>query len=481
MSDRYLPTPQILQWLAAGQLANRLQRSVRLWKLVNLLYSEKTNWASKLPQTFTYPRLREILFASSHPTSDRLTAAEMTQRCWDHKCICHQSMSDLLFAHHSNLNTLQWQTEVISMTGLTSVELQQNLEEHPFATVHRTLRDDLKHLSQLGWLQIPNQGKYRCIPVEECPTPPLPLETKLQLDRLTTNQAWELLRVLESVSFIQPSLAIAIDSLWQQLTETIPKQRYQEPKQRIFIHLNYILTSEKQDQVDNYQQQLEELWHHPSGGVIQFETWVAKTETKITVTTYPVCLHYLSRAKYLSAYGQNPDGKIGWHNYRLDRFVSPQLKIIPWEDPQIPRPLQQLKNNHQLPTPEYIKHKLDEAWGFNFYLPCELLILRFPAKFARWYVENTFRHPTFKAIDYSNLGSLINREISDPQQCQEIIKIILQRDPNDAYYQAWIRTEDINVLMRLREWRPNGEVIAPISLRKTLAREANQELSNYQL
>ncbi|MEC4986721.1 MAG: TIGR03985 family CRISPR-associated protein [Oscillatoria sp. PMC 1068.18] len=480
MSDRYSPTPLILQWLAAGQLANRLQRSVRLWKLVNLLYSENPHWASELPQVFTYPRLRDLLFAESHPTDDRLTAAEMTQRCWEKKCICHQSMSDLLFTNHPNLDISQWETEVISMTGLTPAELQQNLAEYPFATVHRTLRDDLKQLSQLGWLEIPLQGKYRCVPVEKFPTPPLPPETKVQMDQLTTTQAWELLRVLESVSFIQPSLARSIDSLWQQLTETMPKSQHQEPQQRIFIHLNYIVTSEKQDRVDKYQQQLEQLWYDPEGGVVQFETWIPKTETKVTVTTYPVCLHYLRRAKYLSAYGQNPDGKIGWHNYRLDRLISPQLKIIPWENSQIPRPLQQLKNNNQLPTPEYIKYKLDEAWGFNFYLPCELLILRFPPKFARWYVENTFRHPTFKSVEYSNLAALINREIPDTQQCQEITKIILQRDPHDAYYQAWIRTDDINVLMRLREWRPNGEVIAPISLRDAIAKEANQESSHYQ-
>lgn len=42
-----------------------------------------------------------------------------------------------------------------------------------------------------------------------------------------------------------------------------------------------------------------------------------------------------------------------------------------------------------------------------------------------------------------------------------------------------IRTGDINVLMRLREWRPQGEVIAPRSQRQQLAQEAAQELINY--
>ena len=37
-----------------------------------------------------------------------------------------------------------------------------------------------------------------------------------------------------------------------------------------------------------------------------------------------------------------------------------------------------------------------------------------------------------------------------------------------------------NVLMRLRDWRPNGEVIAPLSIRQKLHEEAKQELANYQ-
>jgi CRISPR-associated protein (TIGR03985 family) len=34
--------------------------------------------------------------------------------------------------------------------------------------------------------------------------------------------------------------------------------------------------------------------------------------------------------------------------------------------------------------------------------------------------------------------------------------------------------------MRLRDWRPNGELIAPLSIREQLKQEAIQELSNYQ-
>jgi CRISPR-associated protein (TIGR03985 family) len=71
------------------------------------------------------------------------------------------------------------------------------------------------------------------------------------------------------------------------------------------------------------------------------------------------------------------------------------------------------------------------------------------------------------------------QNIPDTQK-QKVLDILKQKSSSDAYYTAWIRTGDINVLMRLRDWRPNGEVIAPLSIREQLKQEAIQELSHYQ-
>jgi CRISPR-associated protein (TIGR03985 family) len=105
--------------------------------------------------------------------------------------------------------------------------------------------------------------------------------------------------------------------------------------------------------------------------------------------------------------------------------------------------------------------------------------LRFPATFARWYVDNTVRHPTFRSIAYSRLPDLVRQEIPDPLEQQEVLKLIDRRSANDAYSAVWIRAGDINVTMRLRDWRPNGEVIAPLSLRQDIAKEVTQELAHY--
>jgi CRISPR-associated protein (TIGR03985 family) len=87
---------------------------------------------------------------------------------------------------------------------------------------------------------------------------------------------------------------------------------------------------------------------------------------------------------------------------------------------------------------------------------------------------------TFRAISYHQLPEIITRNIANKKEQKQILEILQQRSPTDAYYTAWIRTGDINVLMRLRDWRPNGEVIAPLSIREQLVLEARHELANYE-
>ena len=475
----YQPSPQILQWLAAGQLANRLPRSLRLWVLLTKLYGPLPNWETELPLEFTYAMVRDRLFAPRHGKSDNLTAKELVAGCADRACICHQPMADWLFSDQSEGFKADWTREVVQLTGIETKELNRILQLPPFATVHRSIRDDLKQLAQMGWLQRIRPGCYTCPPVKQRPLPPT--NSAAAAPALDSAELWELLQAIESVSFVQPTLAVVANSLWEQLVNSgsgrLPTET--EPSQRIFLHFDYILSAEMRDRVDTYQEQLEQLWGHREAGAIQFDYWV-KFGHKIQVITYPVCLHYVRRAKYLSAYGIDPQGNFGWHNYRLDRIASSRLHLLPWGDPNIPAPLKKMRRTGNLPTPEQVETELDAAWGFNFYFPRRLLILRFPQEFARWYVDNTIRHRTFQPLNYPEIPSLIAQKIDHPKERQQLLKLIQQRSPTDSYYRAWIRLGDINVVMRLRDWRPNGEVIAPLSYRELMAREVEQERSHYQ-
>lgn len=473
-------------------MASRLGRSLRLWVILERLYGSEFNWAIALPQSFRYPDLRDRLFASTHGRADQLSVAQLTAGCWEGGCVCRRSLREWL--SRAEQSESQWLQEVALLTGLDRAELELLLEHCPFATVHRSIREDLKRLSQLGWLRSLPGGRFQAVPLSEWPSPPAELRPTSGFTQLSLPQTWELLRALEAIAFVQPNLEVVVQTLWEQLalaeadggrSPALRRHRVVEPQQRIFIHLDYILSGETQEQVDTYQEQLEQLWRMPSGGVVQFDYWMAKDERQVRVAVFPVCLHYVRRAKYLSAWGEDPMGTVGWHNYRLDRIVSRQLKVLAWGDPAVPKPLKQLWHTGQLPTPDFVQAQLSEAWGFNFYLPRELLILRFPRAFARWYVDNTERHPTFEAIAFAQLPALVAQYISDPQEQKQVLDCLQWRSPPNpppetfAYYKAWIRMGDVNVMMRLRDWRPNGEAIAPLALRQQLIEEARQELEGY--
>ena len=288
------------------------------------------------------------------------------------------------------------------------------------------------------------------------------------------------MRSLESIAFVKPNLEVIIQSLWEQIASHTSKSaptEIQAPAQRIFIHLDYILSEKMQDRVDTLQEQIEQLWKD-GGGIVQFE-YERKSGKRILVTVYPVCLHYARRAKYLSAYGQDPAGHFGWHNYRLDRIVSSRLTLMNWQHPQVPPKLKEMYKAGTLPTPETVSEALAQAWGFNFYLPRKLLIMRFPSSFAKRYVQDTERHPTFEPIAYSKLPMLVKQAVEDADEQAAVLKVLAQKNSRDKYYRAWVRLGDINVVMRLRDWRPKGEVIAPVELRRLMHEEAQQECLHY--
>ena len=483
----YPLSPEILQWLAGGQLGNRFVRSLRLWVLLNRLYSGEPPLADELGKSWSYPELRDRLFASTHPKSDRIDVRKLAQHCTDGNCICHRTVEQFLEKYVSEKPSIlsNWQQEAIHLSGLPVAELKNLLKAKPFSTVHRSLRDDLKQLVGLGWLENLSQGKYQCVLKGDRPhLPQFNKSGKLATVGLDGEQARSLLTILEDVAFVQPNLETIVQSLWEQLLPDRDEKRCdrQPPLKRIFIHLDYILPPEIQEQVDNYQEQVEQLWRISSSGVIQFDYEVKHKEDLVVkkITTYPVCFHYVRRAKYLSAWGETPDDKLGWHNYRLDRLVSAHLKVLAWGDPQIPKRLRLMRRLGELPTPEDVQEELEIAWGFNFYFPREWLLIRFPRPFADRYVEGTFRHKTFQRIDYRDLANLVKQQVQEEGDRQRVLKILKNRNPEDVYYCAWVRFGDINVLMRLRDWRPKGEVILPFSLREQMAEEARQELSFYQ-
>ncbi|MFQ4138702.1 TIGR03985 family CRISPR-associated protein [Nodosilinea sp. PGN35] len=472
----YGPTPQVLHWLSEGQLSSRLMRSVRCWVWLRQLYGGNL---ANLHQPFTYGDVRDRSFAPSHPKAEATSPEHISRHCQGTSCLCQQSTLELLWPNQGG-HLGAWVAAVAALSGLATDSIEQSLATYPFDMVHRTLRDDLKHLVALGWLTSVGRGKFQKQPPTAWPQPLKAIGSAQNNDALSTHEVKSLLQVLEPIAFLQPQLAVTIDTLWRQVASQGQSKALTSPEpQRVFIHLDYIWPEEVQEQVDQHQADIEALWQSPDGGVVQFDNWSARRQQLDSVTVYPVCIHYARRAKYLSAYGQTPDGTLGWHNYRLDRVRSPRLRVLPWGDPQVPTRLKYLRDTGQLPTPEQVQAQLDAAWGFNFYLPRALLILRFPPEFARWYVDDTVRHPTFAAVDYADLAALVQTQVAEAPERVAILQVLAQRPPADAYYWGWMRVGDVNVTMRLRDWRPMGEVIAPLVVRQQMMAEAKEELERY--
>lgn len=475
----HIPTPRLLQWLSGGTLALRLRRTLRGWVWLRLLYGDGSSPLVDLPTTFRYGLVRDRLFAPSHPRADTATVADMEHRCRGSHCLCQTPTHVLLFQQHPHLDKADWVAELADLSGFSVEALEEELRACAFATVHRTLRDDLTWLTKLGWLASVGRGQWRKKAPQDWPTLPDHLLAGYGTPDLSPQEQQSLLAVLEEIAFLRPQLAVVVDTLWQRITTQPPAPLPLDRPRRLFVHLDYVLSENAQEQVDQHQHDLEQLWHSPEGGVVQFDYFSARRQQPQRVTAYPVCLHYARRAKYLTVFGTTPQGNLGWWNYRLDRISSPRLHILPWGDPAIPEDLKQLRQRGQLPTPAVVERHLDEAWGFNFYLPKALLILRFAPGFARWYVDGTDRHPTFAPVDYGDLPRLIAAHAPAAEQDQ-LLTLVADRSSQDRYYQGWMRVGDTNVTMRLRDWRPQGEVIAPWVVRQQMIAEAEQELQQYQ-
>jgi len=468
-----LPSPEVLQWLLGKPLSNRLGRALRLWVLLDRLYGE-AGWAGELPQPFRYGELRDRLFAPSHDPSETRPAAQLSQACVGTGCLCQRTGRELVLASPWAGSLVAWVAAVAGQTGWTTAQVEAQVAGCPFATVHRSLRQDLALLAVRGWLERqPRQQGYCCVPSERWPERPSD-EGRAAGALLSAMPVGEVLQVLEAAALVEPSLEVMLEHLgeaWQRLGVV--------PERRVFLELDSILTPEAQEQADDLQAQLAAFWQGGTAGAIQFRTWSARQRRLQEVTGYPVCLHYVRRAKYLTAYGCEAGEAPHWHNYRLDRVRSPRFRVLGWDDPGLPEGLRELYQQGNLPTPGYVREQLAGAWGFDFYLPKALLMMRFPPEFARDYVDGTVRHPTFVPVAYEALPGLIRREVEDAAEREALLALLARRSPQDRYYRAWVRLGDINVVMRLRDWRPLGEVLAPLVLREQMTREVAAERRHY--
>lgn len=251
-------------------------------------------------------------------------------------------------------------------------------------------------------------------------------------------------------------------------------------EQRLFIHHEYVVNEDLREVSADSADQLKEIWKIQPIPPIQITYHSAYLKQTQKYTVYPVCLYYYQRAYYLCAFGQRPQRtenqpQLGWYNYRLERIT--RLKTLSWDTPNLPFLQSEIINKSEKYSPNYIQQELESAYGFDFYEKADLMFLRFNADFAQRYIDNSFRHPTFEKLDsYQDARALI-KQLELPN-FRELLTHIKQY-PDAAYYTLRYRHQDNNVIMRLRAWGPNVEVIFPEELRQRMRQDIEQTWQLY--
>ncbi|WP_427158542.1 TIGR03985 family CRISPR-associated protein [Aliinostoc sp. HNIBRCY26] len=432
-----VPQVELLQWLARGSLKQNLPRALRLWVWLRSLYGDSQD-RILLDDGFSLAQWRDTFFTLTHPKGEAVPPLH------NRSCPCAKTTAEWLFNQKTGLERSQWLESVQAHTPVP--DLEKLLEQRLFGVTRRSLQADLDILAELGWLEKHQQKYYR---IKYFPA--RPTTTKLHAHEL---------------NFLNQEDLVAIA---QNLSQEICGVR------RFFFKLDFVVTAT--DEIENWQHELQRLWAKTPVPPIQITYNSARLKNIFLCTVYPVCIYYVQRAVYLCAFGESPDLKTDWYNFRLDRIEN--INPIEWTHRDIPKNLIQRYHQRNLPTPDEIEMQMSLAWGFDFYLQSRLMLLRFDRDYHDRYIRRTFRHDTFKAIAYAQVKNLIKKHTPNPEQQEQLLKILAHRSPDDAYYRVQYRHGDHNVIMRLRAWRPKVEVFLPWDMRQNIARDVAREFLIY--
>ncbi|MDF5715023.1 MAG: TIGR03985 family CRISPR-associated protein [Rhizonema sp. NSF051] len=453
-----IPQVELLQWLARGSLKQNLCRAIRLWVWLNTLYGE-SKYRLPLPEPFTFADWRDNFFTPTH------TKGEEIPKLHDANCPCAKTTAEWLFDAKTGILETEWKRSLISHTAIDTSLLDELLQRRLFGLTRRSLQGDLEILAELGWL-VYQKNKY--YPVHQFPSHPTNIQPEPTAAKLGAYE-W---------NFLHPDLAAMSDDKPLRVYAQNHSQQI-DGVQRFFLKLDYVIPSATIDQVDNWQYELKELWAKKIVPPIKLTYDSARVGNTVDCIVYPVCIYYVPQAVYLCAFGESPDRKTDWYNFRLDRIQ--RMTPLEWKHPLIPQLLRQGYQTCTLPSPDDIAVQLSQAWGFDFYLPKRLILLRFQRDYHDLYIKDTFRHETFESITYQQTQHLITQEVPQLIQQQSLLEILAHRSQQDAYYRLDYRHRDNNVIMRLRAWRPQCEVLLPWDLRQNMKSELQQEAQLYDL
>lgn len=493
----YPPTVEVLKILTAGSLKQNLAKAVRLWVILRSIYGDESDEVKlDLKEEFSFLEWRDLFFIDAKKYHQRDCIPnlhqenELNQYFVKSECRCAIKLKQWLFESSLRIDENRWcqslkkyySFEDNELTNLLQTGIAKNQSQHIqaevkslngnnkfskslpggrlFAVTARNLKDnDFQSLVNLGWLNIKKYSK-KVIYVKVNKFP------EVVLSSLENNE-------IASEQFTNCELSAFNNYLSQPINGT----------QRFFIHAEYIVHSSLNEHIELLQQQLKSIWKKDKIALVKLNYRSAKLyQDTVDCIVYPVCIYYYKRAPYLFAYGQTPQQdrknpwiKIDWYDYRIDKIITLDELSDDFENIDIPPKFINKCYGKYPPNPDEIKEKMSAVWGFDIYKPQELLVLRFDQYFYGNYIQGTERDEMFKKISRKQVEKLIKYYTPAAYvEHKKLISIIQSRSESDIYCKIFYRVNDNNIVMRLRAWFPNVEVILPLDLRERMRKEMEQ-------
>lgn len=471
----YAPTVKLLQELLGNgsYLRNSFQKAVRLWVILRSLYGDVASEQTvNLDRSFSVRAWSQQFFSNTqdyHCDRDKATPIHH-----DPDCPCAKTVADWLFDPYYGIDPKQWKSEFAKECSISDPQKieqillygsssKQNplIEGRLFVVTGKSLVNDFESFLESGWLlEVPSQTGKKGKEYQKVTTFP------------------ELLSI-EETDAIAPSNFIPIEEIVS-LAETLGQEI--NGVQRFFLDVEYIVPRQLSDRLEELQQQLKTCWEEADIPPIQINYTSARLfDAQLDLIVYPVCIRYHQRAPYLYAYGQAPHEDLSpsditpldWYDYRLDRIES--ITTLSWSDRQIPIALKQKRDRGTLPTIDDVNAEIGRALGFDFFRPKQTMLLRFNQYFHGNYIERTERTALFKTISYDDAERLLkNASANTPEQNEQLLKILRSRPHRDVYCRVEYHVGDRAVIMRLRAWGQQVEVISPWDLRQQMREDISE-------
>ncbi len=473
----FYPDIEILQRLAKGSsLKQNLPKAVRLWVILRSIYGSQTDPVKvELEKEFSYNDWCKAFFTDfEYHKNDKVPENH------DENCPCAKTISEWLFEPNIGSDEQEWKKSFIQFYSITEEELNnllnfgstsvyKNEKLRLLAKTRRNFQNDFQALVSMDFLQVIKVNKNNH--VSSYTTQYIKVSSFPNF--FTNSPSQDVIENQEVGHIIQNALA----DFWEDFGQKINNE------QRFFLDIEYIVHHDLSQTINNFRKKLKEIWAKQPIPPLKI-TYVSASKYQERqhdgedYIVYPVCIYYSQRAPYLFTYGQTPEGDsstiIDWYDYRIDRIKK--LKVLEWSEVNLPNFSLKVC---ELKTPSEIENKRYEAWGFDFYRPKDVLVIRFDRYFHNRYIQGTERENLFKNISYRQAQSLIQGLKDNLQYKSLLLKILKSRFPGDIYCRANYRKGDKNIIMRLRAWGPQVEVLYPWDLRQTMTEDIQKTWDLY--